>query len=629
MSQDILLQAMVYFTAAIVCVPLAKRLGLSSVLGYILAGVLIGPFLLGFIGNESHDIMHFAEFGVVMMLFLIGLELEPAKFWRMRTLILGMGTLQIGLTTLLLTGGGLLLGMSWPMALTASLALALSSTAIVLQTLKEKNQMNTTSGQSSFSVLLFQDIAVIPMLAVLPLLGPAVAAATGHDSSHSASLIAHLPSWAKTLAVLGSVGLIALVGQYLIVPALRLVSKTHLRELFAAASLLIVVAIAYLMGLVGLSPALGAFLGGVVLANSEFRHELESDLEPFKGLLLGLFFMGVGASINFDLVMETPGLILALVGGIMAIKATVLAVTGRIFKLGKEDNLTFALGLAQVGEFAFVLLSFAHQLHIMDSIWMGRLMAVTALTMAISPLLSMLNERVLLPRLGPAAAPNQGEMDRIDENNTIILVGFSDFGSTLGRFLRANGIEATILDHDAERVALLRRMGFKVYYGDATRIDLLESAGAHTAKILISAIDVPETNQKLVETIHKHFPKLELMIRARNRFDAYELMELGVTQVYRDPLESSVRIGVEALRKLGFRNYTLTRIAQNFIQADESMFRKLATESHNITQYVSRARAEIEAQEALLANERQKARRIHDHAWDSEPLRNASPEQEG
>ena len=211
-------------------------------------------------------------------------------------------------------------------------------------------------------------------------------------------------------------------------------------------------------------------------------------------------------------------------------------------------------------------------------------MAVTALTMAISPLLSMLNERVLLPRLGPAAAPNQGEMDRIDENNTIILVGFSDFGSTLGRFLRANGIEATILDHDAERVALLRRMGFKVYYGDATRIDLLESAGAHTAKILISAIDVPETNQKLVETIHKHFPKLELMIRARNRFDAYELMELGVTQVYRDPLESSVRIGIEALRKLGFRNYTLTRIAQNFIQADESMFRKLATESHNITQ---------------------------------------------
>lgn len=627
MSQDILLQAMVYFTAAIVCVPLAKRLGLSSVLGYILAGVLIGPFVLGFIGNESHDIMHFAEFGVVMMLFLIGLELEPAKFWRMRTLILGMGTLQIGLTTVLLTGGGLLLGMPWPMALTASLALALSSTAIVLQTLKEKNQMNTASGQGSFSVLLFQDIAVIPMLAVLPLLGPAVAAATGHDTGQSTSLVAHLPGWAKTLAVLGSVGFIALAGQYLIVPALRLVSRTHLRELFVAAALLIVVAIAYLMGLVGLSPALGAFLGGVVLANSEFRHELESDLEPFKGLLLGLFFMGVGASINFGLVMETPALILALVGGIMAIKAGVLALTGKIFQLSTDHNLNFALGLAQVGEFAFVLLSFAHQLHIMDSTWMGRLMAVTALTMAVSPLLSMLNERVLLPRLGPAAAP-AGEMDSIDENNPIILVGFSDFGSTLGRFLRANGIEATILDHDAERVALLRRMGFKVYYGDATRPDLLESAGAHSAKILISAIDAPETNQRLVETLHKHFPHLELMIRAHNRFDAYELMDMGVTHIYRESLESSVKVGVDALRKLGLRNYTLTRTAQKFIQADENMLAKLATERHNLSQYASRARAAIEAQEALLASERKQAQQTHDHAWDSEPLRNANQEQE-
>jgi len=334
--------------------------------------------------------------------------------------------------------------------------------------------------------------------------------------------------------------------------------------------------------------------------------------------------MGVGASINFGLVLETPGLIVALVGGIMAIKAAVLALTGKLFQLSTDHNLIFALGLAQIGEFAFVLLSFAHQLHIMDSTWMGRLMAVTALTMAVSPLLSMANERLLLPRLGTTEAPAQA-MDAIDENHAVILVGFSHFGSTVGRFLRANGVEATILDHDADRVALLRRMGFKVYYGDATRVDLLESAGAHTAKVLISAVSDPETHRQLVETVHKHFPHLELFVRVGHRFEAYELMDLGVPHIYRESLESSVRVGVEVLQKLGFRHYTLTRMAQNFIKYDEESLKKLAGERHDMKQYVSQARAEIEAQEVLLNHDRQLAPHTHDSAWDSTPLRQSPP----
>lgn len=618
MSGGFLMNAVIFLTAAIVCVPLAKRLGMGSVLGYLIAGILIGPFVLGFVGEEGEDIMHFAEFGVVIMLFLIGLELEPAKFWKMRKMVLGMGSMQMIGTAVIAGLIVLFLGFTFWAALATGLALAMSSTAIVLQSLKEKGLMSTASGQSSFSVLLFQDVAVIPILAILPLLAVVAPAATGGDAHHS--LLGDLPGWAQTIAVLLSVGIIILAGKYLIVPGLRMIARIRLRELFVAAALLIVFAIAFLMETVGLSPALGTFLGGVVLANSEFKHELESDLDPFKGLLLGLFFIAVGASINFHLIAENPTLITSFVLGLIVVKAVVLFIIGKIFRLGTDQNILFAVGLSQVGEFAFVLFAYMSQLTILDAHWTDIMMAVVALTMTVTPVLMLFNERLLLPRIGTKESEHR-PMDTVAESNTVILVGFAHFGSTIGRFLRAHGVNATILDNDSDRVDLLRRMGFKVYYGDATRYELLESAGARDAKILISAIDNPETNLEVVDTVKKHFPNLELYVRAKNRYDAYDLMEVGVKHIFRESLDTSVRLGVEVLRAMGFRAYSATRAAQNFLKYDEASMWKLASERHDQDQYISRVREEIAQQEKLLEDDMHFDPTTTDHAWDSEQLR--------
>ncbi len=619
MSGGFLFQAVVYLTAAILCVPIAKRLGMGSVLGYLLAGILIGPFVLGFIGQEGEDIMHFAEFGVVMMLFLIGLELEPSKFIKMWKVIVGMGGLQVGVTAVLVMAACMVFGFSWQAALAIGLALALSSTAIVLQTLKEKNLMQTSAGQGSFSVLLFQDIAVIPILAILPLLATQAVEAGGDDHG-SHSFIENFPAWVQTVAVLGAVALIIGAGRYVVVPLLRLVAKTRLRELFSASALLIVFAIAYLMEMVGLSPALGTFLGGVVLANSEFRHELESDLEPFKGLLLGLFFIAVGASINFQLISEQPVTVLAIVAGVMVVKGVILLLVGRFFHLRFDQNLIFAVGLAQVGEFAFVLLSFIAQLRILEDQMIDLFMGVTAISMTVTPLLMLLNEKLILPRMGTKEAIDK-LMDTVEEDNEVILVGFGHFGSTIGRFLRANGVSATILDNDSDRVDLLRKMGFKVYYGDATRHDLLESAGAEKARILVSAIDSPATNLELVETIKKHFPNLELFVRAKSRMDAYELLEEGIEDVYRESLDTSVKMGVDILTRLGHRHYSAFRAAQNFIKYDEASLRKLAKERHDTKQYIFRVKEEIESQESQLQEDLNFKPSNTDHAWDSEQMR--------
>ncbi len=622
MNGSFLLQAVVYLGAALLFVPLAKRLGLGSVLGYLLAGIVIGPFLMGFVGAEGESIMHFAEFGVVMMLFLVGLELEPSHFWRMRQSILGMGMSQVLVTALVLFAGGLAIGLSWQAALAAGLALSMSSTAIVLQSLKEKGMMNTAAGQGSFSVLLFQDIAVIPILAVLPLMAvaPLVLPEALGDHHAEATLLDGLPAWVQTLSVLGAVALIIVAGRYLVGPLLHIVARTRLRELFAACALFLVVAIAYLMEQVGLSPALGTFLAGVVLANSEYRHELESDLEPFKGLLLGLFFMAVGASINFELIIGNPGTIVGLVLAVMLLKMIILFGIGKLFRMGLDQNLLFSLGLAQVGEFAFVLLSFIDQLGIMEAESIGMLMAVTAISMTLTPLIMVLYERVLQPNIGTkervAVAP-----DVVDTKHAVILVGFSHFGSTIGRFLRAHGVEATILDNDSDRVELLRKMGFKVFYGDATRLDLLKSAGVEEAKILISAIDSPETNHTLVEIAKMHFPHLQLMIRAKDRYDAYNLLDQGVEDFYRESLDTSIRMGVDALRKLGFRAHALARAAKNFRKHDEYSLRRLAEDRHDKQKYILRVREEIECQESLLAADLRAQIPDQGHAWDSEQMR--------
>lgn len=609
MSASFLQMAIVFLAAALVAVPVAKRLGLGSVLGYLLAGIIIGPFVLGFVAEEGEDIMHASEFGVVMMLFLIGLELNPQAFWRMRKFILGMGLSQMILTTGILTLAlHFAFGISWMYSLVISMAFSMSSTAIILQTLKEKNLNATPAGRGSFAVLLMQDIAVIPMLAILPLL--AVNESNSSDGS-----------WQKVAISFGIIIGIVVAGRYAINPFLRLIASTRMRELFTASALFIVVGVAYLMYLAGISAALGTFLAGVILANSEFRHELESDVEPFKGLLLGLFFTAVGSTINFHLIAKEPMFIGSLVLCVIFIKSIILLGIGKFFQLKIDQNALFAVLLAQVGEFAFVLLASSKTLGLLDAELTEICMAVTTITMALSPIMIFVNERVISPRIGTAEVDEDKEADEVDEHHPVIIAGFGHFGSTIGRFLRGNGVSATILDHDSDRVDLLRKMGFKVYYGDCTRLDLMLSAGAEKAKILICAIDNPEQTHALVEMAQKHFPHLKLFIRTKHRFHSYELMSMGLEKTYRESVHGSVYMGVDVLKELGARTYTATRKAQEFIKYDEEAMHKLHKEWGNREQYIISAREQIELQERLLSED---LRFIHDYvdnAWDNDGLK--------
>ncbi|GAK97943.1 putative glutathione-regulated potassium-efflux system protein KefB [Nonlabens tegetincola] len=619
MTGTLLFEAIVFLAGALICVSIAKRLGLSSVIGYLIAGVIIGPYVLGLIGEEGDDILHFAEFGVVVMLFLIGLEIEPKSFWNMRKSILGMGGIQVTATLVLTYLLFTILGYEWQVALVIAMAVSLSSTAIALQTIKEKGLMETTFGISSFSILLFQDIIVIVMLGALPLLSsqdPSNVSSNGHE----ATLIENLPIGLQTLAILASVVVIVLVGRYLIVPILRKVSKTGVRELLIAAAFLIVFSISYLMEFVGLSPALGAFLGGVVLSTSEFKHELESTLEPFKNLLLGLFFMAVGASINFIVIAESPFTIGGLLVLIITLKAAVLYITGRVFKLKLDQKLLLTLSLAQVGEFAFVLLSFAFQLEILAPEQMDVMLVITALSMSLTPILSLINERVILPKVGTKESIKR-PMDHIAKSQKVILVGFGHFGSTVGRFMRSHGVEATILDIDSNRVDFLRKMGFEVYYGDATRQDLLESAGIAQAKMLICAIDNPAVNKEVALLVKEKYPHVELLVRAKNRYEAYELLNLGIENIYRETLDTSLSLASDALHKLGFRKYTLNRQVQNFITYDVESLKRLAKEPKRDENYIFKARQELEQQEKLLERDFKRGIVTYDKHWDGEHIR--------
>ncbi|WP_308992743.1 monovalent cation:proton antiporter-2 (CPA2) family protein [Mariniflexile litorale] len=622
MTGSILFEAIVFLLGAIICVSIAKRLGLSSVIGYLLAGVLIGPYVLGFIGNEGEDIMHFAEFGVVVMLFLIGLEIEPKNFWNMRKAILGMGGLQVGATMFLSYMLFTWLGYDWKVSLVISMAVALSSTAIALQTIKEKGLMDTTFGNSSFSILLFQDIIVIFMLGALPLLSNTETVSATENHSEHVNLLDGLPLGLQTLAIILSVVFIVIAGNYLIVPMLRKVAKTGVRELLIAAAFLIVFAISFLMEYVGLSPALGAFLGGVVLSNSEFKHELESTLEPFKNLLLGLFFMAVGASINFIVIAKSPLTIGGILLAIIVLKALVLFVTGQVFKLKLDQKLLLTFGLAQIGEFAFVLLSFAFNLNILEQEQMDMMLVITALTMSLTPIISMMNERIILPKMGTKESITR-PMDHIAKTHKIILVGFGHFGSTIGRFLRSHGVEATILDHDSNRVDFLRKMGFEVYYGDATRLDLLESAGIAEAKIVICATNKLTVSKAISNIIKDKYPHVELMIRTKNRYDAYELLNLGNENIYRESLETSLTLAKDVLSKMGFRKYTLNRQVQNFIKYDEDSLRRLSAETKDEQNYIFKARIELEQLEKFLNEDFKRGIVDYDNQWDSEHIRKA------
>ncbi len=622
-GENFFFHALVFLAAAVISVPIAKRLGLGSVLGYLIAGFIIGPFGLRLIGTEGQDIMHFAEFGVIMMLFLVGLELQPSLLWRLRSPILGMGGIQVLATSAVISLIAAAFGLPFQSALAVGMILSLSSTAIVLQTLNEKGLMRTDGGQRSFSVLLFQDIAVIPMLALMPLLavsfGVESTSAT-HAGDAGTLWVDGLPGWMHAIVVLAVIATIIIGGRFVIGHIFSAIAKTRLREIFTAAALLLVIGIALLMSKIGLSPALGTFLAGVVLANCEYRHELESDIEPFKGLLLGLFFISVGASIDFNLIFANPGTIIMLVSGLICIKLIILLAIGRFFKMGTDQNMLFAFALAQGGEFAFVLFSFAVRNQVMTADIANPLIASVVLSMALTPLLLLINEKLIQPRVGTKKDEGR-EADTIEEKNPVIIAGFGSFGSIIGRLLRANGVGITVLEIDSDKVDLLRKLGLKVFYGDASRYDLLHSAGAERTKLLILAIDDHEKMLGIVHTIKKHFPHLKIFARASGRTEAYELLDAGVTHVYRETLDTSLRAGADALRVLGFRAYQAYRASKILRYHDEQSISELRHLRHDKKGYITQARQRIEDLEQMLLSELKDEGEHLDAGWDTASMR--------
>lgn len=574
--ESFLLQATIYLGAAVVAVPIASRLGLGSVLGYLLAGIVIGP-VLGLVGSETRDLQHFAEFGVVMMLFLIGLELEPRMLWEMRHRLIGLGGLQILATMTLVAACAIALGLHWQAALAVGMIFALSSTAIVLQTLNEKALMQTGGGRSAFSVLLTQDIAVIPMLALLPLLAltPVATADQGvpHAVAPSMSLVEGLPGWGVTLVTLGAVAVVIFGGIFLVRPLFRYIHAAHLREMYTAVALLIVVGIAVLMTLVGLSPALGTFLAGVVLANSEFRHELESDIEPFKGLLLGLFFITVGASINFAVFFGNPATILSLTLAVMVLKGVVLFILSKIFQLHGRDKWLFTLGLAQAGEFGFVLVSFSVQQNVLPGAISETILLVIAMSMLLTPLFFILYE-LLSKRIGDAAIDI--EPDTIDEQHPVIIAGIGRFGQIVNRLVRNSGFPTTVLDHDLKTIELMRAFGAKAFFGDPTRHELLHAAGLDDARILVVAVDDKAASLALVKYARARRPDLHIIARAHDRDHVFHLFRVGANDIVREMFDSSLRAGRYVLEHLGLSEYEAHEAEATFYHMDRDAMRELA-----------------------------------------------------
>jgi monovalent cation:proton antiporter-2 (CPA2) family protein len=613
-TDSVLEQALVYLCAAVLFVPIAKRLGLGSVLGYLLAGVAIGPFVLGLVGTERHHVMHFAEFGVVMMLFLVGLELRPTLLWSLRRPIVGLGGLQVVLTIAAVAAAAIALGVPWRPALAIGMIVAMSSTAIVLATLGEKGLLDTGGGKASFSVLLFQDIAVIPILAVFPLLADEAVRAAPSSSPGSP------PAWQAGALLLGAVVTVVLAGRYVVRPMFQFLARARLRESFTTAALMLVVAVAWLMQLVGLSPALGTFLAGVMLAESEYRHELESDIEPFKSLLLGLFFISVGAQIDFGTVGREPATIAGIVVGVVAIKAAVLLGLGRLFRVDRPGRWLLALGLPQVGEFAFVLISFGTANRIFGDDVAALLVPVVAISMILTPLLFVALERWVLPAVTEDAADRPAD-EVAGGDQHVVIAGFGRFGQVVGRLLRANRITTTVLDLDPDMVDLLGRLGVKVYYGDASRPELLHAAGCARARLFVLAVDDPEQALAIARTVRAQFPSLPILARVRNRPAYYEMRRLGVARVYRETFASAYEMGVDALHELGFRAHTAHRLARRWRAHEEREVEELLALWGQEDTYFARARRGVEEAERLMRDEDPIVYDDRDAAWDNEVLR--------
>jgi monovalent cation:proton antiporter-2 (CPA2) family protein len=603
-GQGLLIQALVYLAAGVVSVPIARRLGLGSVLGYLIAGAVIGPFALSLVGEQA-DVMRFAEFGVVILLFLIGLEVRPALLWSMRKVIFGLGGAQVTATALAIGGAAMLMGLDWRTALAVGLVLAMSSTAIVLQTLDEKGLRQGPVGRAAFGVLLLQDLTVIPLFALLPLLATAPGVAV---EAHGGNLVSHLPAWMQTLAVLGAVALVVGVGRYLVRPVFRFIAKARLREIFTASALLIVIGVAALMQMVGLSPALGAFLAGVVLAESEFRRELEADIEPFRGLLLGLFFITVGASLDLSLVARQPVLLMGVVLGLMLLKFTVMFGIARLFGAPTRGAAAVATALAQGGEFAFVLLTFTVGAGVIPPELAALLTAAVAVSMALTPLAMIAYEQIAIA--ADAAIPDAPRPDPTfdDGEPDIIVAGFGRFGQIVQRLLAANGLKSTTLDSDIEQIEVLRRFGRRVHYGDATRLDLLRAAHAERAKMLIVAIDDREKAVELVETAREAFPNLTVIARAWDRPHAYELLKGGAHEVERETFEGALSLGAKALQRLGYSSAKARKAIDLFRQYDAGTFEQLRPLWGEEEAYILASREASRTTERLLRGDMEQLR---------------------
>jgi glutathione-regulated potassium-efflux system ancillary protein KefC len=582
--------SLIYLAAAVIAVPLARALGLGSIIGYLAAGIVIGPWGLALV-TDPQTILSVAEFGVVLMLFLVGLELEPRRLWQMRRPIFGWGSVQVGACTALMMLAGIAFGVPWPVALAASLGLALSSTAIGLAVLGERNAMPTNAGQGVLAIALLQDVAAIPILALLPLLGAQAADSQGGG-------------WLGAAKAATVVAALWLGGRLALRPALRWIARSRTPEIFTAASLLLVVAAAALMHAAGLSMALGAFLAGVLLAESEYRRELETDLEPFKGLLLGLFFIAVGMSIDFSVVLSQPLLVAAIVLGFLAVKTLVIAAIARAMPIPAVEAPVFVILLAQGGEFGFVVFQSAQAAGVIDAATQSLLVAAVALSMLLTPLALVLADRWLAPRLARRGMQPLAELDA-PQSAPVIVAGFGRYGQIVGRLLLANGIEPTVLDFDSENIEGIRRFGLKVFYGNATRLDLLRMAGAADARVLVVAIDDVQRSLALVDLAREHFPQLSIVARARNVQHYYQLHERGVRLIERETFDSALMSGRSVLEAVGFQRHQARNLALRFRRHNLEQLAEMAPHFKDESRLIAMSKIGRAQMEQFMAEERQ------------------------
>lgn len=613
---EFFLQALIYLLAAVITVPLAKKLGLGSILGYLFAGVIIGPYVLGWIGSETEKIMHFAEFGIVLMLFLVGLEMQPSVLWKSRHSIFGMGGVQVSLTTLIIAVAGVLIGFPLHQSIAAGLILSLSSTAIVLQTLSEKGLLKNSGGRAAFSVLLFQDVAVIPILAILPilaLLGGVTPLST--ESLQGAAGFAALPRLIQLGLIIG-VGLsVIIIGRFIARYIFRFVASSGMREVFTASALLMVIGSAWVTARIGLSPALGTFIAGVVLAENEYRHELEITIEPIKGLLLGLFFISIGVSINFNLFFTYPVRIIFLVCLLITLKFIALWATGKLFGLKQGRQVLFALALAQAGEFGFVLISFSTKTGIFDPELSSMMIIVIIISMALTPLMLIINEKLVRPYY--VRKTNKRVPDKVTSTGNIIIAGFGRFGLVVGRLLMANGFKVTILDSNPANVEILRKYGFKLFYGDVTRPEMLEAAGVKDAKLLVLTMAEYDEALKIAAYLKKHYPRLRIAARARDNIHEFEFYKLGVKMVQRETFNSAVELGSRSLHYLGFNRYQAYRAGLIFKHHENEIMHELYEHwLESETRYMEETKRFSEELTEILKTEHDFSIHETDYGWD-------------